>query len=462
MCKEKILNNAKQGASGKARRLRYLLPAICYMLFVMSCLVYAPNSETTPIPDGMGRVTLNLNGVSARMILPASNALQLNQFVSYQLIFEDTSGGVVYDEKLTLASGDSTFAPIDLVPGTYGLTVNAYKAGDLLAARGQVGGIDVDDGDDTEVDVVLRAVMDSGVGSFLWDVTLNTAPITLTSATMTIIGGASDIVKPLAFNGQTTGTEVDLAAGVYTVRFNLAGSDTTSPRAVVWNELMYVYATLTSNFENEFTYNYFHRTHWNVIYDQNYTSSPAAGTQSVVHGGKAPESTPTRDDYNLEGWFTKNGTGDDWGDEWDFDDPIHDDMTLYAQWKLIVGTATVKLETETIAAVFTFTTDPVMPGDVIEVSRNPAAGNHEVEVEVTGLFVNGTAVTLGDYTFNWLVLGVGEHSTTNTTGTGPTFTLNGATTSYNTLGGHILRLTATPTAGGDSYQRNIRFTITTN
>ena len=298
------------------------------------------------------------------------------------------------------------------------------------------------------------------------DYCLNTAPITLERAIMSIKGsGSTDLSYSLLLAGDVNldSNRDDLPVGVYTVQFDFEGKDTDDNDFVlVWNELMYVYATLTSTFSETFTSAYFYRENWNVTYNHNYGATPETSKQSVVHGGTLTDPNPTRSGYTLVGWYTKDGTGDDWGDKWNFTDPgvpVHEDMTLYAQWQLIVGTATVSVDVETIAVAFTITTNPgLSPGSVITVSRDSTAATHEVDVTVAGLSINGTAVTLGNYTFSWLVPGVGTYS--DETGTGTSFKLSGANTAYNTLGGHVLRLTATPTAGGDSYQHNILFTIT--
>ena len=166
--KEKTTNFSLQDVKSKVKKAGYLLLATCYLLVVMACSL---DNKQNSIPAGMGRVRINLNGVSARTILPASNALQLSDFVSYELIFLATTDGADDTFTQTLATGVSTFAEVDLVPGTYLLTVNAYKTGSLLAARGQIE-VDVSADTDTPVSVFLRAVMDNAgsVGNFKWTI----------------------------------------------------------------------------------------------------------------------------------------------------------------------------------------------------------------------------------------------------------------------------------------------------
>lgn len=51
----------------------------------------------------------------------------------------------------------------------------------------------------------------------------------------------------------------------------------------------------------------------------------------------APENNPTRSGYNFDGWYTKNGSDNDWGDKWAFGNastgtPVTENITLYAKW----------------------------------------------------------------------------------------------------------------------------------
>ena len=445
-------------------QIMMLISVICLLLTVMSCPVIT--QEQTRIPKGMGRVTLNLNGVSSRTILPDADALKLADFVRYELTFGAVSGfgGVSDDFTRTSFEFGYTFAPIDLVPGTYGLTVEAYNSDDELAARGQVGEIDVTAGSNV-VDVTLRAVLDSGAGKFEWAITLPTPSITLSSATMTIFNSINSQVDPVVDlrnpdNLSNTWND-DLPSGVYTVRFNLTGVDTSDnsrPVAVVWNELMHVYSTLTSKFEHAFTSDHFYNTHWNVTFDLNnpdYGGDPITGTQSVVHGNFATNPDPDWPGYALAGWYE---AADGTGTPWSFDRRVHNDMTLYAQWRRIEGTVTVTLDVEEIHdAVFTITPNP------IEITLNGA----EQTVTLTGMTINGIAVTLANYTFTWEIAGKGIYADQPVTPPpGTSITLNDDFRHpYSTIGTHTIVLKAEEKDAdgnltGKIYQQNILFTIT--
>lgn len=69
-----------------------------------------------------------------------------------------------------------------------------------------------------------------------------------------------------------------------------------------------------------------------VTFNSNGGSAVASETVSI--GSKANEPTaPTRQHYNFVGWYTKDGSNDDWGDEFNFDTTISSSITLYAKWE---------------------------------------------------------------------------------------------------------------------------------
>lgn len=56
-------------------------------------------------------------------------------------------------------------------------------------------------------------------------------------------------------------------------------------------------------------------------------------TQTVKSGEKATRpSNPTKANYTFVNWYTKDGSNDDWGDVFDFDNTISESITLYAKW----------------------------------------------------------------------------------------------------------------------------------
>lgn len=73
-----------------------------------------------------------------------------------------------------------------------------------------------------------------------------------------------------------------------------------------------------------------------------YNNGDPDHTASITKGGKAALSNPTRDGYTFDGWFVKDGTASgDWGEIWNADNPVNDDLILYAKWTKNIVTYTV-------------------------------------------------------------------------------------------------------------------------
>jgi len=278
----------------------------------------------TPLPAGMGSFTLSLS--SARTIFPVAPAL--SEFDEFELIFTATSEGQNKTVSPEISSG-STLERVVLLAGTYNLTINAYKPGKLIAARGTKNGIVIEPGNNTPETITLRALLnETGTqGTFAWNITIDAAPITLNTATMviknltgTVMGDSVDII--ITSTGSRT-----LSTGVYNVTFSLVETDKS---AVVWHELLHVYATLTSNFTHTFNADHFSKTHYTVTFNHNY-SGGGTGLQSYSHGStieSAPPEDPTRDGFTLDGWYTD----ETFNNKWNLTTPIVSDLTLYAMW----------------------------------------------------------------------------------------------------------------------------------
>ena len=303
---------------------------LLFALFICACS--PPVSMSPELPNGFGSFSLIVENGS-RTILPT--APTTGSFAVYTLAFTATSGGTSKSEDRTNAT--LATSPVILAVGTYTLTVSAYlDAGKTkLAARGTETGIVIGSGANVAKTVTLKALSDTGNGTFSYNVTIS-AP-NVTSATMAITkNGAAISGSPVTLNntGATSGS-LTLAVGVYNLRFTLVKGGAVKEEAV-WNEILYVYAELTSNFTINFNDDYFYRTHYNVTFNYNYTGAPAAGTQSVMHGGALTAPTaPTREGYNFGGWHTDPDP--DSTDLYVFTTPVYKDFTLYAKW--VVGPA---------------------------------------------------------------------------------------------------------------------------
>jgi hypothetical protein len=73
--------------------------------------------------------------------------------------------------------------------------------------------------------------------------------------------------------------------------------------------------------------------------------------------------------------------------------------------------------------------------------------------------IKTVSVTGDYYSILWEVDGVGIYAGQTVSSTERTFTLDGSNVRYNTLGGHVLRLTVTKVQGGKKYQVNIPFRV---
>lgn len=80
--------------------------------------------------------------------------------------------------------------------------------------------------------------------------------------------------------------------------------------------------------DNMTLYAHWELNEYTVTFDTN--GGTAIDSQTVNHGdtAKKPEN-PTKADCIFDGWYTDNET---FADEWNFDDPITKDLSLYAKW----------------------------------------------------------------------------------------------------------------------------------
>ncbi len=80
---------------------------------------------------------------------------------------------------------------------------------------------------------------------------------------------------------------------------------------------------------------YYDRTAYTVTFDLNGGTGTAPEAQTIRHSGAAenPGSEGfSKTGYAFAGWYTKNGTGGDWGQQVDFSDEITEGKTFYAKW----------------------------------------------------------------------------------------------------------------------------------
>jgi uncharacterized repeat protein (TIGR02543 family) len=78
---------------------------------------------------------------------------------------------------------------------------------------------------------------------------------------------------------------------------------------------------------------------YTVTFNLNYSGAPAGQTQTVAHGAtaSAPDPAPPRGGYTLDGWFTEAACTT----QWNFNNTITANRTLYAKWTKVTYTITM-------------------------------------------------------------------------------------------------------------------------
>ena len=68
-----------------------------------------------------------------------------------------------------------------------------------------------------------------------------------------------------------------------------------------------------------------------VTFDKNGGDTEAS--PQIIKGGEGlPTTNPTRNGYKFLGWYTKDGTDGDWGEEFTAESTVSEDTTVYAKW----------------------------------------------------------------------------------------------------------------------------------
>jgi len=403
---------------------------VLFSLFVISC----PHSFDPPrgeqLPEGCGSFTMYLADYPERTIMPSTP--ELKDLAVIKLVFTPTPDNpalAVTVDRYPPASGN-VLSPVILAAGTYDLTVSAYKDSGKtrLAAIKSVTGIVITSGANINAAINLTAIFSGGTGTFKWDITLNTAPITVSSATMTI-KDSDGVQKGAAVNllsAHTGNRELD--SGSYTVVFELTGND---HRTVVWNEILHVYSALDSEFKFTFSDEYFTRTHWDVTFDRNYLYG-GSGIQSFLHGDKAGKPTnPNRNGFDFDDWYTES-TCDN---KYNFDDNvITGNITLYARW---IAQQVVKFE-------FKITDNMPVVDSGITIYKSNIVGGGPTTATLKVNDAGGYAIT---WSFNGIPLG-----------TGASVTLDSADDKFNNISGHKF-ITVEAEKDGVRYSKLVIITV---
>jgi len=331
MNKEQRTKNNDREMSKLLLITHFSLLIALFSLFVFSC----PDPVTPPhenqLPKGYGSFTARLANDPERTIMPSTP--RLTDLAVIELAFIPTSDGEALTVDKSPPASGNVLSPVILAVGTYDLTVRAYRDGGktrLVAMKTETG-IVITAGANVNGDIKLSSVFNGGTqGTFKWNITLNTGSVTVTSAAMTIKDSNGDQQGVLVDLLSANPGNRDLDPGLYTVVFNL--TDNSGTRTVVWNEILHIYSALDSEFNFDFSDEYFTKTHWDVTFDPNYENGGGV-IQSVLHGITASTITPVRTGFVFIDWYAEP----ECITIWNFDTIITESITLYAKWKVSYG-----------------------------------------------------------------------------------------------------------------------------
>jgi len=244
--------------------------------------------EFTP-PEGKGAVKLDFNKKIARTILP-DEITDISYFDEFDFVFTATSVGATSKDKLGIdpANGsDNLYTPIVLDPGTYTLTVIAYKDSVPLA-KNDPEPVTITPATVTGATIVLKPMdqaTETGNGTFKYKITSTILNTNLTSALLSLTpiyeGAAQSNIDISAYwNGAFQNLVVK--AGDYYLDFEVKVK---TGETVTFRHIAHIYQGMTSTYE--FTINpdyfnaYFTLVSTDITYsniDDNLPSLTAGGT----------------------------------------------------------------------------------------------------------------------------------------------------------------------------------------
>jgi uncharacterized repeat protein (TIGR02543 family) len=322
-----------------------MLLVICYLLFVFGCSNFYDVIQKDSASKGTGSFSLVVERGNGRTILPDTPSL--DNFAVYTLVFTSLDG---MEQTFDKTNGNLS-SPINLDIGTYNMEVTAYldTGKTQPAAIGRLHGITIEAETNVTRGVTLQALIDSGNGSFRWDIDF---PSGLSEANITITPlnpAAGTTEQTLYFEGVENKTpqtgksgSVDLSTGYYRVLFTLVKL---GAQRIEWRETLHVYQNLVSVFEFTFTEAHFNNTLYTVTFKYN-DGVTNDGEQTSSHGEKVTKPTPTRTGYTFDGWYKDAALNN----EWNFDtDTVIGDTPLYAKWTLNQYTVTFNADSGTPA-----------------------------------------------------------------------------------------------------------------
>jgi uncharacterized repeat protein (TIGR02543 family) len=393
-------------------RFSFLFGLFALLIFSACQDPFAPQKPAT-IPAGKGSFSLSV--AVARTILPA---VPYEDALWYRFDFKPSPTGTIMQEDRDYTE---LADPFYLEPGTYSLTVTAYSdAGrtNPVVQGNSTNNIVIIEGESTGATIVLRAIVASGTGTFIYTVGI---PESVSSATITITpwGETSPIINDPMDKNTGEGT-YNLAAGYYHVRFILL-KENENGETLTWAEILHIYSNLESSFAMNFTDADFYKTIYTVTFE--YNDGSPEGVGSAFHGGKVtmPIQDLTRENYAFGGWYRDPACT---GSPYDFDLPVINNITLYAKW----------IEKAVITIIITVEQMTDLSFDDIDggtIYRNGSPTSIEFEYK---------DADTGSYTCEWTIDGVGAYAGLIPLTTGSSYTVSATDPRYNSPGKHPVYL----------------------
>jgi len=305
---KRTVYNPGKTKNGKISMFAVLCPllfVLCSLLFSCKNTFSSDNLNKEPeitVPAGMGYIKLTVKEPNARTIVPGTTR---DNFALYRFDFykAGTTDIVETETRTNIDLSD----PFFFNPGDYYLIVTAFMGPGATnpAAQGRLDDIEIIEGIGDDYEVTLKAFINSGSGTFSWNITISAE---LTGVTMNME------IQPLSPSGtnnvpvQTNRIGVyTLNSGYYSVIINLSKNDAED---IIWRNVLHIYQNMESLLEYTFTELHFSNNFHTVTFV--YNNDDNNGIVNVIDGDSVAEPPdPVWDKGTFQGWYTDTGTFQD-------------------------------------------------------------------------------------------------------------------------------------------------------
>jgi len=320
---------------------------LVFALLILNCTepvenIGLPGVETSAVGK-TGFLKISIANIDTRStVLPT-----LEGTTSYGIQLTGTgpsAGTIIAIQELDVSAAAGS---IEVLPGTYTVTTIAFKEAytdgtntDKPIAMGAATGVVVSAAG-TATSITLREYTGEGSGTFAYILTTALSGLNFGSgdtATMDLValGGSAVTQTQINLNGNTTGSDISLPSGFYNVVISI-----TKPNHFPFksNRVLHIYRNLNSALLDEGAAFQLKPNEYVIGYDA-LAGSGAPASATIVHGNtitKPANPTKPTGNFTFDGWWTKDGTGSDYGILWRFTGDstplkVLRARTLYAKW----------------------------------------------------------------------------------------------------------------------------------